>query len=123
MKPANPVHDCLMQLFEPLGKVKIRRMFGGSGVYSGEDLFALIDEDRVYVKVDDELRERLVGDGGQPFEWTNPDTGKAMTMNFVSLPDPVRKNYKEMREWGRMALSVAQNARREKVKSPRRGPF
>lgn len=123
MKPANPIFDCLLQLFEPLGKLKIRRMFGGSGVYSGEDLFALIDKDQVYVKVDDELRERLLADGGEPFEWTNPDTGKAMKMNFVSLPDAVRKDYKEMREWGRLALGVAQNARREKVKSPRRGPF
>ena len=54
----NPFHTYVEDLFANLGRIRIRKMFGGAGVYSGEDMFALIDKDRVYVKSDDALKER-----------------------------------------------------------------
>ena len=43
----NPFHTYVEDLFANLGRIRIRKMFGGAGVYSGEDMFALIDKDRV----------------------------------------------------------------------------
>jgi DNA transformation protein len=98
-------------------------MFGGAGVYSGEDMFALIDHDRVYVKSDDALKADLVQEGGEAFEWTNPSTGKTITMSYVSLPVNALDDRDEASSWGRKALDVAVQARRAKVKSPRRTTF
>ena len=119
----NPFHTYVEDLFANLGRIRIRKMFGGAGVYSGEDMFALIDKDRVYVKSDDALKQSLQSEGGTPFEWTNPSTGKTIKMSYVSLPVNALDDRDEASAWGRKALDVAIQARRAKVKSPRRMTF
>ena len=119
----NPFHTYVEDLFANLGRIRIRKMFGGAGVYSGEDMFALIDKDRVYVKSDDMLKADLVSEGGEAFEWTNPSTGKTIRMSYVSLPVNALDDREEASAWGRKALDVAVQARRAKVKSPRRMTF
>ncbi|MEL6857894.1 MAG: TfoX/Sxy family protein [Pseudomonadota bacterium] len=119
----NPFHTYVEDLFANLGRIRIRKMFGGAGVYSGEDMFALIDKDRVYVKSDDHLKQHLVSEGGEAFEWTNPNTGKTIQMSYVSLPVNALDDRDEASAWGRKALDVAIQARRAKVKSPRRMTF
>lgn len=61
----NPFHTYVEDLFANLGRIRIRKMFGGAGVYSGEDMFALIDKDRVYVKSDDALKADLESEGSE----------------------------------------------------------
>ena len=119
----NPFHTYVEDLFANLGRIRIRKMFGGAGVYSGEDMFALIDKDRVYVKSDDSLKQHLESEGGEPFEWTNPSTGKTIKMSYVSLPVNALDDRDEASAWGRKALDVAVQARRAKVKTPRRMTF
>lgn len=119
----NPFHTYVEDLFANLGRIRIRKMFGGAGVYSGEDMFALIDKDRVYVKSDEALKADLESEGGEPFEWTNPSTGRTMKMSYVSLPVNALDDREEASAWGRKALEVAIEARRAKVKSPRRMTF
>ena len=119
----HPFHSYVEDLFSNLGRIKIRKMFGGAGVYSGEDMFALIDKDRVYVKSDDALKQHLESEGGEAFEWTNPSTGKTIRMSYVSLPVNALDDREEASTWGRKALDVAIEARRAKVKSPRRMTF
>ena len=119
----NPFHTYVEDLFSGLGRIRIRKMFGGAGVYSGEDMFALIDDDRVYVKSDDALKADLESEGGEAFEWTNPNTGRTITMSYVSLPVEALDDRTSTSDWGRKALDVAIQARRAKVKSPRRMTF
>lgn len=122
-KQDNPLHIYVEDLFANLGRIKVRKMFGGAGVYSGQDMFALIDKDRIYIKSDDALKADLESEGGEPFEWTNPNTGKTMRMSYVSLPENALDSREEASAWGRKALDVAIQARRTKVKSPRRMTF
>jgi|Transcript_19929 DNA transformation protein len=122
-KMDNPFHTYVEDLFANLGRIRIRKMFGGAGVYSGEDMFALIDKDRVYVKSDDVLKECLESAGGEVFEWTNPSTGKTIQMSYVSLPVNALDDRDKVSALGRKALDVAVQARRAKVKSPRRMTF
>jgi len=122
-KMDNPFHTYVEDLFANLGRIRIRKMFGGAGVYSGEDMFALIDKDRVYMKSDDVLKECLESAGGEVFEWTNPTTGKTIQMSYVSLPGNALDDRDKVSALGRKALDVAVQARRAKVKSPRRMTF
>lgn len=122
-KQTNPFHEYVEDLFANLGRIRIRKMFGGAGVYSGQDMFALIDHDRVYVKSDEALKADLESEGGEAFEWTNPNTGKTIQMSYVSLPVNAMDSRDEASVWARKALDVAIQARRAKVKSPRRMTF
>ena len=107
-------------LFAPLGPVRIRKMFGGAGVYIGEDMFALLDDDQIYLKADTVLKAELEQSGAQPFTWTNPKTGRTITMSYVSMPSAALDDPDEAVGWARRALEVARRASRAKVKSPRR---
>jgi len=119
----NPFNTYVEDLFANLGRIRVRKMFSGAGVYSGEDMFALIDKDKVYVKSDDALKERLQSEGGESYEWTNPNTGKTIKMSYVSLPVNALDDRDEATAWARQALDIAIEARRAKVKSPRRMTF
>lgn len=123
MKSANPFHEYVADLFASLGQIRIRKMFGGAGVYSGEDMFALLDDDKIYLKADADLKGQLEAEGGEAFAWTNPKTGKTMTMSYVSLPTGAMDDADSASEWGLKARDVATKARRAKVKSPRRRPL
>jgi len=122
-KQDNPFYSYVEDLFGKLGRIRIRKMFGGAGVYAGEDMFALLDDGQIYVKADDTLRDNLEAEGGKPFSWTNPSTGKTIEMSYVSLPVNALDNPDEATDWGEKALSVAIQTRRAKVKSPRRRPL
>jgi DNA transformation protein len=123
MIQSNPFHAYVEDLFGKFGRIRIRKMFGGAGVYAGEDMFALLDKDRIYIKADDTLKADLEAEGGEPFEWTNPKTGKTIEMSYVSLPVNTVEDQDEASAWAEKALDVAVQARRAKVKSPRRRPF
>ena len=123
MSQRNTIQTKVDHLFSKMGRVRVRKMFGGAGVYSGQDMFALLDDERVYVKADDKLKEDLQAKGGEPFAWTNPNTGKTIEMSYVSLPVNALSDRDEVTEWARAALNVAIEARCAKVKSPRRKAF
>ncbi len=42
----------LLDLLQPLGAVRARRMFGGYGLYLGDLMFGLVADDTLYFKVD-----------------------------------------------------------------------
>ena len=119
----NPFHNYVQDLFSDIGRISIRKMFGGAGVYAGEDMFALIDQEQLYVKADDPFKADLLSQGGQPFVWTNPETGRTLTMSYVSLPDAALDDSSLATNLGQRALEVSIRSRRERVKSPRRRTF
>ncbi len=108
------------ELFSSFEKLRIRKMFDGAGVYSGQDLFALISNAELFIKADDGLRKDLEARGGKAYRWTNPDTGKTVSMSFVSIPGAGDVDPPEVLALARKSLEIAQGARHEKVKSPRR---
>ncbi len=55
------------QLGAGVRALRLRPMFGGVGIYSGERFFALIDDDRLYFKVDAENRPDFEAQGMGPF--------------------------------------------------------
>jgi DNA transformation protein len=71
----------LLAGFEPL---RIKRMFGGAGIYSGDLFFAILVEDDLYLKVDDGNRAAYQGRGIQPFSYEGKD-GRQATMNYTGL--------------------------------------
>lgn len=111
-RPPDPFHDFVADLFEPMGEVSIRRMFGGAGVFTQGVMFALLAEDVIYLKTDCQLRSALEVEGGQAFVWERPSDGKRMEMGYVSLPSAAMDDAEDASAWGRQALSVALAAKR-----------
>ena len=116
----DPFHDFVEDLFAPLGPVRIRRMFGGAGVYAHEVMFALLADGEIYLKADDRLQADLAAEGSEAFTWVRPSDGKAMQMSYWRLPSADAEDPEAASEWARRALSVALTAKRAPKRSPKR---
>lgn len=92
--------------FAPFAKVISRRMFGGVGLYADGLFFGLIDDDTLYLKVDDSNRDDYVSRGCVPFRplANDPD---AYSMSYFQLPEDVLEDPDTLRFWARKALAVA----------------
>ena len=107
------------ELFEPVFPVRIRAMFGGAGIYSGDVMFGLIADERVYLKVDDETRGAFEAEGSGPFVYAAPD-GKHMAMGYFALPERLYDEPDEIKAWAMKALDVAMRKRGAKAPKPKK---
>lgn len=106
---------------EQLGRVfpvSSRKMFGGVGIYADGFFFALMDEDTLYLKVDDSNRGDFESRGLGPFQ---PFGEGGETMQYYPVPEDVLEAPEELKPWAERALDVARRARARKQKTlPRR---
>jgi DNA transformation protein len=58
--------DLLAELFAPLGRVSLRRMFGGIGISKNAIMFGLVAGDILYLKADETTRLRFEAEGCGP---------------------------------------------------------
>ena len=101
------------QLSRVLPVVRTRAMFGGVGVYAGELFFALIDDDTLYLKVDDTNRADFEGLGMGPFRFGDGTE----VMQYYHLPEDVLEDAEALQPWVDKAVAVAAS---KKKKSKRR---
>ena len=101
----------LDQLRRVLPDVRAKRMFGGVGLYAAELFFALIDDDVVYLKVDDETRPDFEQRGLQPFQPFGEGTA---TMQYYPLPEDLLEDPDALRPWAERAVAVARRAKQRK---------
>ena len=101
----------LDQLRRALPDVRAKRMFGGAGLYTGELIFGLVDDDLLYLKVDDETRPDFERRGLRPFQPFGEGTA---TMQYYPLPEDVLEDPEELRRWSDAAVAAARRAKRKK---------
>jgi DNA transformation protein len=119
----NGFHDFVRELFQGLGPIHIRRMFGGAGGYADGVMFLLILSDTIHIKVDDALRAELRAEGSGPFIWTpesGPRKGEQVEMGYWRLPESALDDPDEAVAWGRKALAVARFKAAAKPKKTRK---
>jgi DNA transformation protein and related proteins len=103
----------LEQLARVLPDVRGRSMFGGVGIYSGDVFFALIGNDTLYFKVDDETRPEFEAIGMGPFRPFG-DGGDAMQYYEVSAE--VLEDRDALAAWSAKAVAVARRARSRRAR-------
>ncbi|MCB2114046.1 MAG: TfoX/Sxy family protein [Parvularculaceae bacterium] len=107
--------DRAKELFAPFGDIRVRKMFGGAGVYCDELFFAIMDEDSIYLKVDEETRDVFEARGLAPFVFEMKD-GSSASMNYYHAPDDIYDDEDELKRWTLLALDAAARAARFKKK-------
>ena len=90
----------------PVPGVTWKRMFGGVGLYCGGAIFAVMDDDRVFFRVDDSTRPRYVAAGAKPWE---PMPGREKpSQGYYEVPAELLDDRETLVAWARDAAAVAQ---------------
>lgn len=118
----NEYIDYLRELLAPLGTIRVRRMFGGWGLYCDEQFFAIVADHRLYLKVDARSEPAFRAAGCAPFVYSS--RGKALPMSYWSLPDEAFDSAEAMQPWAERGYAAArrQAAAKAAQASNRRSP-
>jgi DNA transformation protein len=107
-----------LELLQPLGQVRARRMFGGHGLYVDDLFIAIIAFDRLYLKADAQTRAAFEAAGGEPFAYDGG--GRKVTLAYWTVPADAMESPALMQPWARRAIEAAVRARADKPAAPRR---
>jgi DNA transformation protein len=116
MTSKNEFITYLLELFEPMGAVEARAMFGGFGIYREGLMFGLVAKDCLYLKADDENRPDYESRALPPFTYERK--GKKLSMSYYQAPSEVMDSGEELSLWGERAYQAARRA--EKIKKSKK---
>jgi DNA transformation protein len=102
-------NDFVAEVLEPFGPVRIRRMFGGFGVFRDNLMFGLIAADTLYFKADKTSAKHFIEQGSVPFEYAKQ--GRLMQLSYFSAPEEIFDDEAAARHWAEMAYDAALRAR------------
>jgi len=103
------------EIFAPFGEIRVRKMFGGAGIYCDDLFFAIMDDEAIYLKVDEESRAEFERRGLQPFVFEMKD-GSSGAMSYYTAPEDIYDDEDELKRWATLALDAASRAAKFKKK-------
>ena len=101
-----PSVDHLEELFEPVGGVSIRRMFGGLGIFKHGLMFGLVIDDALHLKADQQTAPRYRDEGSEPWFYKRKNRGGTET-SYWAVPERLLDDHDEFREWADAAFAAA----------------
>lgn len=112
---ASGFQNFLEELFEPVGGVSFRRMFGGLGVFRDGLMFALVADDVLYLKADRDTSLAFTEEGCGPFVYDGKH--RPVAIQYWRLPKRLYDDPDEFRQWALNAVAVAARAEKPRRKS------
>jgi DNA transformation protein and related proteins len=101
-----------LELFEKMGPLSARKMFGGAGIYLNGLMFVLIGYGDIYLKADKENLGRFIQADCPPFTFHTKDD-KVMEMSYRRMPESALDDTSEALIWGRLGYDAALRAKQK----------
>ena len=95
--------DYVLDQLGELGPVTSRAMFGGHGLYLGQQFFGIVYRDRLYFKTDEASRPEYEQRGSEPFR---PNARQTLR-TYWEVPADVVEDRAAAVEWARDAVACA----------------
>ncbi|MBX2830055.1 MAG: TfoX/Sxy family protein [Rhodospirillales bacterium] len=95
------------EFLAPLGQIRPRRMFGGFGLYCDGVFFAIISDDVLYLKGDEQIKAAYDANGMTPFVVSS---GRAQTLSYFEVPGEWLDDPDQLMAFGLIALGAARRA-------------
>lgn len=113
--PVSPqFRDYVLEQIGRVTTVTWRAMFGGGGLYADGGIFGVVDDNAVYLKVDDSTRPAYEAAGMGPFRPFGPD-GEAM-MGYWQLPPDALEDTEALGPWIHEAVEVGRRSRARRAR-------
>lgn len=104
----------LHEVFASFGNIQIKRMFGGFGVYHQGLMFALIADDILYLKANEDSKQAFEQRGLTPFELHRHD--KIIKMSYYQAPEEIFDDFEQAAIWANLAYHAALQAKKPNKK-------
>jgi DNA transformation protein len=112
--------EFLREQLAPLGRVTLRRMFGKTGVFCDGVMFAVVADNMLYLRLDDQNREAFAEALASPL-LNYEKKGATIDLAFCRAPERLFDEPDELVAWARAALAAARRvAAKRKRAAPRR---
>lgn len=100
----------LEEVFADFGPIRARRMFGGYGLYHEDLMFALVADDTLYLKADEQNMPSFIERGLPAFQYSRGD--KLIQMSYYQAPEEILEDPIEAAVWARQSLAAAHRSKR-----------
>jgi DNA transformation protein len=94
------------ELLAGVGPIRVKRMFGGAAAYLDDQIFALFDDEAIWIKVDDLNEQAFVDAGSARITYPMKD-GRVMEMAYRRLPEAALDDSDEAVRWARLGVEAA----------------
>ena len=98
--------EYIAELFAAFGRVHVRRMFSGVGLFADGLMFGLIVDDVIYLKADAQSFAAFECEGCGPFSY-DTKRGERALKSYWRMPDRLYDDPEELATWARGALAAA----------------
>ena len=99
--------DRVRELFEGVGPLTTRRMFGGVGIYRDRVIFAVVMSDgTLRLKGAGEMADRFDAEGWERWTYRRDGSDTLRSMPYWRVPDALLDDPEEASEWARRALAA-----------------
>ncbi|MDR9785023.1 TfoX/Sxy family protein [Rhizobium redzepovicii] len=99
------------EMFQGLGPVTVKRMFGGKGIYHLGRIIALEVRDEMLLKADETSAPEFAAAGATQWSYEGKK-GKPVKMPYWSIPDEAYDDPDLMAKWVRLAYEASLRADR-----------
>lgn len=107
---SNPYLEFLVEQMSPLGEITSRSMFGGYCLYCDGTVFALVANQALFLKADDENRGAFDARGLKAFRpFEGPET-----MSYYEAPPEIFEDSDAMKHWCGGAVEAGRRAQAKK---------
>lgn len=100
----------ISELFDGLGPVTIKRLFGGKGIYFDGVIIAIVIRGELMLKADDDSAPDFADAGCKQWTYTGSRHGKQVAMPYWTVPDSAIDDSDEMTAWARKAYEAGLRA-------------
>ncbi|PUE43540.1 TfoX/Sxy family protein [Limnohabitans sp. Hippo3] len=108
----------VQELLEDWAPVSARRMFGGHGLYHEGLMFAIVMDQRLYLKADAVNRPEFEAKGLAPFTYAMK--GKEVALSYWAAPDEMFDVPDDAQQWAKSAWDAALRGHLVKVQARER---
>ena len=100
--------------------VTARRLFGGQGVYRGEQIFAVISRDTLYFRTDDINRSDYETAGMGPLR-VGKGSAARIALSYHEVPPDIVDEPEQLSRWAERAFAAALRRAAAKAERPKTG--
>lgn len=107
-------HDYVVNdVMRDIPGITSRAMFGGYGIYRSGVFFAIIEDGKIWLRVDDSNKGDFEEMGSNAFTYSMKD-GRIMTMAYWDLPEEILENREELEMWVEKSVQAAIKSKKKK---------